>query len=597
MAQGSGRDFEDVPDRPSPFSLYPWLLIGWGTASDAAGGKFHPAWLAAAGLAAFAGLYVAAIWARWRTARPRASYWLLAALGLVTLGLNLAFGPDMTALFPLLTIACGAVVPWLVPFKGGHGPPLPLLVVFVVAAASSLIAAQQGASAGDIWSDWYGPTLSGLIVAVLYRFMEAVAELRRTREELARSAVDAERLRFARDMHDLLGHTLSVMVVKAQVARKLASRDPAQAAQQAMDIEEIGRGALSEVRQAVAGYRGRGLARELEAARAALADAGVTVEVRQDGPPVPAGADTLLGLGGARGRHQRHPAQRRAPVPDRGAQPGRAGHGRGQRRRRRRAGADRGGGARRRRPVRRARAGRAAGTARRRRRHAGGRPAARRRLLPHRRRPGPGSSGSLPVIRVLLAEDQGMMRGALALLLGLEDDIEVVAQVESGDRVLAAALGARPDVALLDIEMPGRSGLDVAADLRARLPGCKVLMLTTFGRPGYLRRAMEAGASGFLIKDGPVEELADAIRKVLAGQRVMDPALAAAALAAGPSPLTEREREVLRAAGGGTTVADIAARLFLSESTVRNYLSSAIGKTSARNRTEAAETARCNGWL
>jgi two-component system, NarL family, sensor histidine kinase DesK len=295
MAQGSGRDFEDVPDRPSPFSLYPWLLIGWGTASDAAGGKFHPAWLAAAGLAAFAGLYVAAIWARWRTARPRASYWLLAALGLVTLGLNLAFGPDMTALFPLLTIACGAVVPWLVPFKGGHGPPLPLLVVFVVAAASSLIAAQQGASAGDIWSDWYGPTLSGLIVAVLYRFMEAVAELRRTREELARSAVDAERLRFARDMHDLLGHTLSVMVVKAQVARKLASRDPAQAAQQAMDIEEIGRGALSEVRQAVAGYRGRGLARELEAARAALADAGVTVEVRQDGPPVPAGADTLLG--------------------------------------------------------------------------------------------------------------------------------------------------------------------------------------------------------------------------------------------------------------------------------------------------------------
>jgi two-component system response regulator DesR len=201
------------------------------------------------------------------------------------------------------------------------------------------------------------------------------------------------------------------------------------------------------------------------------------------------------------------------------------------------------------------------------------------------------------VIRVLLAEDQGMMRGALALLLGLEDDIEVVAQVESGDRVLAAALDARPDVALLDIEMPGRSGLDVAADLRSRLPGCKVLMLTTFGRPGYLRRAMEAGASGFLIKDGPVEELADAIRKVLTGQQVLDPALAAAALSAGPSPLTDRERDVLRAADGGTTVADIAARLFLSESTVRNYLSSAIGKSHARNRIEAAETARRNGWL
>jgi two-component system response regulator DesR len=152
-------------------------------------------------------------------------------------------------------------------------------------------------------------------------------------------------------------------------------------------------------------------------------------------------------------------------------------------------------------------------------------------------------------------------------------------------------------VALLDIELPGRSGLDVAADLRARLPGCMVLMLTTFGRPGYLRRAIEAGARGFLLKDAPVEELAGAVRKILAGQQVVDPGLAAAALAAGPNPLTDRERDVLRAADGGATVADIAARLFLSESTVRNYLSSAIGKTHAPNRIEAAETARRNGWL
>ena len=201
------------------------------------------------------------------------------------------------------------------------------------------------------------------------------------------------------------------------------------------------------------------------------------------------------------------------------------------------------------------------------------------------------------MIRVLLAEDQGMMRSALALLLGMEDDIEVVAQVESGDRALAAALDARPDVALLDIELPGRSGLDVAADLRARLPECRVLMLTTFGRPGYLRRAMEAGARGFLLKDAPVEELASAIRKVLAGQQVVDPALAAAALSAGPNPLTDRERDVLRAADGGTTVADIAARLHLSESTVRNYLSAAIGKTGTRNRIEAVAHARAQGWL
>ncbi|GIH64714.1 MULTISPECIES: response regulator transcription factor [Microbispora] len=201
------------------------------------------------------------------------------------------------------------------------------------------------------------------------------------------------------------------------------------------------------------------------------------------------------------------------------------------------------------------------------------------------------------MIKVLLAEDQGMMRGALALLLGLEEDIEVVAQVGHGDEVVEAALRTRPDVALLDIEMPGRGGLETAADLRERLPGCAVLILTTFGRPGYLRRAMEAGARGFLVKDGPVEDLADAVRRVLRGERVIDPALAAAALSTGPSPLTDRERDVLAAAADGSTISDISARLHLSESTVRNYLSSAIGKTGTRNRIEAARLARHNGWL
>ncbi|MFI2259115.1 response regulator [Streptomyces tubercidicus] len=201
------------------------------------------------------------------------------------------------------------------------------------------------------------------------------------------------------------------------------------------------------------------------------------------------------------------------------------------------------------------------------------------------------------MIKVLLAEDQGMMRGALALLLDLEADMEVVAQVAAGDRIVAAALDARPDIALLDIELPGRSGLDAAADLREQLPACKVLILTTFGRPGYLRRAMEAGASGFLVKDGPVEELAATIRRVLAGERVIDPGLAAAALSAGPNPLTQRERDVLTAAVDGATVADIARRLHLSQATVRNYLSAAIGKTGTRNRMEAVRAARQNGWL
>jgi two-component system response regulator DesR len=201
------------------------------------------------------------------------------------------------------------------------------------------------------------------------------------------------------------------------------------------------------------------------------------------------------------------------------------------------------------------------------------------------------------VIRVLLAEDQAMMRGALAVLLRLEPDLEVVGEVSSGDEVVPTATETRPDVALLDIEMPGLSGLDAAAALHEALPSCKVLILTTFGRPGYLRRAMEAGASGFLVKDAPVEQLAAAIRRVLAGERVVDPSLAAAALSAGPDPLTERERDVLGAAADASTVADIAQRLHLSESTVRNYLSSAIGKTRTRNRMEAVQAARANGWL
>ncbi|MFJ2647177.1 response regulator [Streptomyces sp. NPDC087420] len=209
----------------------------------------------------------------------------------------------------------------------------------------------------------------------------------------------------------------------------------------------------------------------------------------------------------------------------------------------------------------------------------------------------PQDHGPAPKVRLLLAEDQGMMRGALALLLGMEEDMEVVAQVATGDAILGAALTAHPDVALLDIELPGLSGLDAAAELRDRVPGCRVLILTTFGRPGYLRRAMEAGAAGFLVKDGPVEELAGAVRRVLAGETVIDPALAAAALSAGPSPLTARERDALNASADGATVADIAAKLHLSESTVRNYLSSAIGKTSTRNRMEAVRAARRQGWL
>jgi two-component system response regulator DesR len=198
---------------------------------------------------------------------------------------------------------------------------------------------------------------------------------------------------------------------------------------------------------------------------------------------------------------------------------------------------------------------------------------------------------------VLLAEDQAMIREALAALLSFEDDIEVVAQVGRGDEVTAAALASEPDVALLDIEMPGMDGLTAAAALSRASPGTRIVILTTFGRPGYLRRAMESGVSGFIVKDSPADKLARTIREIRDGKKVIDPELAAAALAEGASPLTPRERDVLAASHDGASVAEIAAELYLSEGTVRNYLSSCIHKAGARNRTEALRVAEERGWL
>jgi two-component system response regulator DesR len=201
------------------------------------------------------------------------------------------------------------------------------------------------------------------------------------------------------------------------------------------------------------------------------------------------------------------------------------------------------------------------------------------------------------VIRLLLADDQAMVRSALATLLELEEDFSVAAEVGRGDEVVAAAVAHTPDVALLDIEMPGMDGLAAAAALHAAVPACKVVILTAFGRPGYLRRAMESGALGYVVKDAPAEQLADTVRRVMRGERVVDPALAAATMAGGPSPLTGRERDALMAARNGATIADIARGLFLSGGTVRNYLSAAIAKTGTRNRLEALRVAEERGWL
>jgi len=201
------------------------------------------------------------------------------------------------------------------------------------------------------------------------------------------------------------------------------------------------------------------------------------------------------------------------------------------------------------------------------------------------------------MIRVLLAEDQAMVRGALAALLRLEGDFQVVAQVGRGEDVVPAALEHTPDVALLDIEMPGGDGLSATVALRDQLPACRVVIVTTFGRSGYLRQAMESSAVGFLLKDAPAAELASAIRRVMAGERVVDPELALSALSEGNSPLTPRERDVLSASLNGASVADIADRFTLSEGTVRNHLSAAIQKLGTRNRVDAARRAQAKGWL
>jgi two-component system response regulator DesR len=201
------------------------------------------------------------------------------------------------------------------------------------------------------------------------------------------------------------------------------------------------------------------------------------------------------------------------------------------------------------------------------------------------------------MIRLLLADDQALVRGAMAALLDMEADLKVVAEVGRGDEVLDAVRDHGVDVALLDVEMPGMDGVAAARELHRMVPACRVLMVTTFGRAGYLRQAMAAGASGFIVKDTPARQLADAVRRVHEGLRVVDPALAAQSLAQGDSPLTEREADVLRAARDGGTVADIARELHLSDGTVRNHLSSAIGKTGARTRAEAVRLAVDNGWL
>ena len=410
--------------------------------------------------------------------------------------------------------------------------------------------------------------------------------LLKAHQQAEHMAAVAERERIARDLHDLLGHTLSVIVIKSELASKLADRDTQRAIQEIRDVERISRKALNEVRHAIHGYRGESLAGELANGRAALEAAGVSLVA--DVVPIPLEADEeralALGLREAVTnviRHarattctvtlQRNDGVVRLVVEDDGVG-GAGGEGAGLAGMRTRLTAIGG-------SVR----------ANRRTRHAvdTGRAAPPR---PRRRR------GGGDVIRVLIAEDQSMILGALAALLEIEQDIDVVGQARSGPEALELAARQRPDVVLTDIEMPGMTGLDLASRAEGdRQPRARHHPDDV--RPsGYLRRALDVGASGYLLKDAPSAQLADAIRRVAAGGRAIDPALAAEAWSE-PDPLTDRERQVLRLADEGRSSDAIARQLKLSEGTVRNYLSEAIGKLGAKNRVEAARLARQKGWL
>ena len=385
----------------------------------------------------------------------------------------------------------------------------------------------------------------------------------------------AERERIARDLHDLLGHTLSLIVLKSELASRLSATQPERAAEEIRDVERISRDALAQVRAAVRGYRSVGFESELRQAREAAGDGRHRGGSAGGTAPALRHAGERLRHGAARGRHQYRAARSRHHLPPFPASERpllRVGDCRQRPRRRAR---------RRQRIERDARACGGPG------RHSGARWLERHFAA---------DSGAGMSIRVVIAEDQAMVRGALAALLAIEGDIEIAGQAQNGREALDLIAKLAPDIVLTDIEMPELTGLELAAELKRRRLPVRVVILTTFARAGYLRRALDAGVSGYLLKDAPAATLANAIRRIRAGGRVIDPELAAEAWTEA-DPLTDRERQVLRYAGEGAGGAEIAERLSLSEGTVRNYLSEAISKLGASNRTEAARIARQKGWL
>ena len=527
----------------------------------------------AAGLAAFLPLYFAGYWLEGGRRLP-------VIAGLTVLGVALTWlNPGAPVFFVYATSFVGGA-------RTGRAAIAWIVGITMVGLAASLTAGQWALFAAG-FAGVFGPII-GFVNVNAAEARRREAALRMAHDEIARLAALAERDRIAADLHDLLGHTLSVIVLKADLAARLIDRDPARAAVEVAEVSRVSREALAEVRQAVQGFQTASVLDELSRAVSVLTTAGVTVGCDREaiarvvGEGVSHQAERALALilreavtnvvRHARARHfevtvTREGERIRLVVQDDGIG-GALMDGNGLASMRRRA----------------ASVG-VAGTARNVRR-AAGRGGARVR----------DAGGGARMIRVVIAEDQAMVLGALAALLETEDGIAVVGRAATGVAALDLVRELAPDVLVTDIEMPGTSGLDVAAEISRTSRATRVVILTTFARPGYLRRALDAGASGYLLKDAPSAQLAEAIRRVHAGGRVIDPALAADAWSEA-DPLTDRERQVLRLAADGLTSSDIAATLQLSEGTVRNYLSEAISKMGARNRVEAANLARARGWL
>ena len=412
------------------------------------------------------------------------------------------------------------------------------------------------------------------------RLVRVVDDLFDARAQLAELAIGAERSRVARDLHDVLGQSLTALSLKGELAVRLLTSDAQRARQELTDLTTLASEALVDVRSVALDQRPVSLTRETSRSTALLRTAGIDAHVHVAVDRLCPDDRVGARLGRARRSRQRASPQRRLPMRHQDL-PQRSRRQAGDRQRRR---------------------GRTDGTGQRTRRSGGPGRRSRRKFArrTHRRRLVPvarGRAGQATVIRVLIAEDAHLVRGALVALISLEPDLEVVAEVDRGDDVLAAVGSSQADVALLDIDLPGVDGLTAAQQLHEQIPTCRTLVVTGLSQPGHLLRALQAHVRGFMLKDAPADKLADAIRRVAAGERVLDPDLVAAALETGTSPLTAREADVLHLSETGVSTEQIAATLYLSPATVRNYLSNAIAKLNARSRIDAIRIARQAGWL